>query len=178
MCKANYIHYVKEIMSHGGLPWVPEPASLHVVGVVLACRLPGMDAGQPRGVLNNLTSFFVLVYNHRYRWVLPKTPNAAFSAKQGVLHPHPESVTAALFQDSSFFDPSDLIQVKYEMLRRVEAEQIPVSRAAHEAGLSRPSFYQAQAAIQQIGLAGSWRSCSIRDNSRRRMIAGSSSSTR
>ncbi len=74
--------------------------------------------------------------------------------QQGVLHPHPEAVTAALFQDSSFFDPGDLIQVKYEMLRRVEAEQIPVSRAAHEAGLSRPSFYQAQAAIQQSGLAG------------------------
>jgi len=54
----------------------------------------------------------------------------------------------------SFFDPSDLIQVKYEMLRRIDAEQIPVSRAAHEAGLSRPSFYQAQAAIQQSGLAG------------------------
>jgi transposase len=74
--------------------------------------------------------------------------------QQGVLHPHPEAVTAALFQDSSFFDPGDLIQVKYEMLRRVEAEQIPVSRAAHEAGLSRPSFYQAQAALQQSGLAG------------------------
>jgi len=74
--------------------------------------------------------------------------------QQGVLHPHPEAVSAALFQDSSFFDPGDLIQVKYEMLRRVEAEQIPVSQAAHQAGLSRPSFYQAQAAMQQSGLAG------------------------
>ena len=74
--------------------------------------------------------------------------------QQGVLHPHPEAVAAALFQDSSFFDPSDLIQVKYEMLRRVEVEQVPVSRAAHEAGLSRPCFYQAHAAIQQSGLAG------------------------
>ena len=74
--------------------------------------------------------------------------------QQGVLHPHPEAVTAALFQDSNFFDSSDLIQVKYEMLRRVEAEQIPVSRAAHEAGLSRPCFYQAQAALQQSGLVG------------------------
>lgn len=74
--------------------------------------------------------------------------------QQGVLHPHPEAVTAALFQDSSFFDPDDLIQVKYEMLRRVEAEPIPVSRAAHEAGLSRPSFYQAHTAMQQSGLAG------------------------
>jgi len=74
--------------------------------------------------------------------------------QQGVLHPHAEAVSAALFQDSSFFDPDDLIQVKYEMLRRVEAEQIPVNQAAHEAGLSRPSFYQAQAAMQQSGLTG------------------------
>lgn len=74
--------------------------------------------------------------------------------QQGVLHPHPEAVTAALFHDSSFFDPDDLIQVKYEMLRRVQAEQIPVSQAAQQAGLSRPSFYQAQAVMQESGLAG------------------------
>lgn len=74
--------------------------------------------------------------------------------QQGVLHPHPEAVTAAVFQDNTFFDPADLIQVKYEMLRRVEAEQVSVSQAAHEAGLSRPSFYQAQAALQREGLAG------------------------
>jgi len=74
--------------------------------------------------------------------------------QQGVLHPHPEAVTAELFQNNSFFDPNDLIQVKYEMLRRVEAEQIPVSRSAHEAGLSRPSFYQAQAALERDGLTG------------------------
>ncbi len=74
--------------------------------------------------------------------------------QQGVLHPHPEVVTAALFQDSSFFDPADLIQVKYEMLRRVDAEPVSIRQAAHEAGLSRPSFYQAQAALQREGLAG------------------------
>jgi len=74
--------------------------------------------------------------------------------QQGVLHPRPEAVTAELFQDSSFFDPNDLMQVKYEMLRRVEAAQIPVSQAAHEAGLSRPSFYQAQTALQRDGLVG------------------------
>jgi transposase len=74
--------------------------------------------------------------------------------QQGALHPHPEAVSAALFQDSSFFDPHDLPQVKYEMLRRVEAEQFPVSQAAQEAGLSRPSFYQARAALRRGGLAG------------------------
>ncbi|SPF51822.1 hypothetical protein SBA4_4730004 [Candidatus Sulfopaludibacter sp. SbA4] len=40
------------------------------------------------------------------------------------------------------------------MLRRVAAERTPVSRAAKEAGLSRPSFYQAQTALQQGGLVG------------------------
>jgi transposase len=84
----------------------------------------------------------------------PRDPKRRVLRQQGVLHPHPEAVTAALFQGSSFFDPGDLIQVKYEMLRRVEAEQTPVSQAAREAGLSRPSFYQAQAVLQRDGLAG------------------------
>lgn len=70
------------------------------------------------------------------------------------LNSHPEAVTSALFQNSNFFDPLDLVQVKYEMLRRAEAENQPVSRAAQEFGFSRPSFYQAQAAFQQRGLSG------------------------
>lgn len=72
----------------------------------------------------------------------------------GSLNPHPEAVTSALFQNSDFFDPRDLVQVKYEMLRRADAENQPVSRAAQEFGFSRPSFYQAQAAFQQSGLSG------------------------
>ncbi|HEY1218465.1 MAG TPA: helix-turn-helix domain containing protein [Bryobacteraceae bacterium] len=72
----------------------------------------------------------------------------------GSLNPHPETVTSALFQNSTFFDPVDLVQVKYEMLRRAEAENQPVSRAAREFGFSRPSFYQAQTAFQQSGLSG------------------------
>jgi hypothetical protein len=84
----------------------------------------------------------------------PKDAKRSLLRQQGVLHPRPEAVTAALFQDSTFFDPGDLVQVKYEMLRRVEAEQVPVSQAAHEAALSRPCFYQAQAAVQHGGLAG------------------------
>ena len=74
--------------------------------------------------------------------------------KQGALHPNPETVRAESFQNSDFFDPRDLVQVKYEMLRRVEAEQSSVSQAAEEFGLSRPTFYQTQSAFQQGGLAG------------------------
>jgi transposase len=72
----------------------------------------------------------------------------------GSLNPHPEAVSSVLFQNSNFFDPLDLVQVKYEMLRRTETDNQPVSRAAREFGFSRPSFYQAQAAFQQSGLSG------------------------
>ncbi len=72
----------------------------------------------------------------------------------GTLHPHPKLVTDPLFQSQPFFDARDLMQVKYEMLRKVEVDGAPVSTAATAFGLSRPSFYQAQTAFEQGGLAG------------------------
>ena len=72
--------------------------------------------------------------------------------QQGTLHPHPEQVTDELFLTNEFFDARDLVQVKYEMLRRVQSDGQPVSRAAAAFGFSRPSFYQAQATFQQGGL--------------------------
>jgi transposase len=74
--------------------------------------------------------------------------------QQGVLNPHPEAVTDPLFQTGEFFDPQDMVQVKYEMLRRVEVEKAPVTEAAAAFGLSRPAFYQAQHTVAQQGLAG------------------------
>ena len=39
------------------------------------------------------------------------------------LHPHPEEVRDPLFTSGSpFFDPRDLVQVKYELLRRVRVD--------------------------------------------------------
>jgi transposase len=74
--------------------------------------------------------------------------------EQGVLHPRAEAVTDELFEQLDFFDPRDLLQVKYEMLRRVETDGYSVSAAAAAFGLSRPSFYEARAAWQREGLAG------------------------
>src|SRR5439155_8842195 len=59
-----------------------------------------------------------------------------------------------LFQHSIFFDPHDVVQVKYEMLRRVRAETASVSDTAPAFGLSRPAFYQARAAFERAGLPG------------------------
>ena len=87
---------------------------------------------------------------------MPKRPrrDPKFRAlqHQGCLHRHPEQVTDELFVTHEFFDPRDLVQVKYEMLRRVQQEGQTVRRSAAAFGFSRPSFYQAQAAFQQGGL--------------------------
>lgn len=71
-----------------------------------------------------------------------------------VLNRHPERVRAAWFQVSSFFDAQDLAQVKYEMLRHVRQEGASKAEAAELFGMSRPAFYQAEAALEQEGLAG------------------------
>jgi transposase len=72
--------------------------------------------------------------------------------EQGSLNANPQDVTDSLFQDSEFFDPRDLVQVKYEMLRRAQADGHSVAKAAKAFGFSRPTFYQAQTAFQGGGL--------------------------
>jgi len=71
------------------------------------------------------------------------------------LHPHPDQVRDPLFTTgSTFFDPRDLVQVKYELLRRVRVDGESVSHATSLFALSRPTFYAAQAAWERAGLAG------------------------
>ena len=70
----------------------------------------------------------------------------------GTLNSRPARVTDALFADSDFFDPHDILQVKYEMLRRVRVDDFTVSQAARLFGFSRPSFYHAHAGFTRRGL--------------------------
>lgn len=79
-------------------------------------------------------------------------PKVEVLRQRRCLHPHPEQVSDKLFTTNDFFDPRDLLQVKYEMLRRVRQDQYTISQAAANFGLSRPSFYQAQAAYETGGL--------------------------
>ena len=74
--------------------------------------------------------------------------------RTGTLNPHAETVTDPLFQQNPFFDPRDLLQVRYEMLRRHNAEEMSILGAAAAFGVSRPTFYQAQAAFKRAGLSG------------------------
>ena len=71
------------------------------------------------------------------------------------LHPHPEQVRDPLFTSGSpFFDPRDLVQVKYELLRRVRVDGYSVSQATALFALSRPTFYAALSAWEQAGISG------------------------
>jgi transposase len=74
--------------------------------------------------------------------------------QQSTLNLRPERVTDELFQQSEFFDARDLLQVKYEMLRRVKVDGASVAGTAEGFGVSRPSFYAARAAFARGGLGG------------------------
>ena len=75
-------------------------------------------------------------------------------AEDGVLNTHPDRIHDPKFRDQEFFDPIDLVQVKYEMLRRVSVDGISITDATLEYGVSRPTFYQAKASLEKAGLAG------------------------
>ena len=72
----------------------------------------------------------------------------------GTLNAQPQRVRAPWFQSGEFFDPHDLIQAKYEMLRHVQVDGASKAKAASLFGMSRPTFYQAEAAFAREGLAG------------------------
>jgi len=72
----------------------------------------------------------------------------------GALNRNPERVTEGFFTECEFCDPRDLVQVKYEMLRLVFADERTVKEAARVFGFSRPSFYKAQSAFNREGLPG------------------------
>jgi transposase len=74
--------------------------------------------------------------------------------KQGALNAHPESVEEPLFRDSPFFDPRDLVQLRYEMLRAVSKDGRVVSEVAGQFGCSRPTYYKALDDFDEKGLVG------------------------
>jgi transposase len=86
----------------------------------------------------------------------PKDDKIGNLKKYGALNPYPQRVAEKTFSDSAleFFDPRDLVQVKYEMLRAVEKENRSVKHASETFGFSRPAFYKVQSQFRQAGVAG------------------------
>lgn len=88
------------------------------------------------------------------RCKMSKTSKAKLLNQKGCLNPKPQQVKDEIFEKYDFFDPCDLIQVKYEMIRKVKKEEWTVERAAKIFGFSRPSFYDAQRALESGGIPG------------------------
>jgi transposase len=84
----------------------------------------------------------------------PLDSKAESLRQQGALNSQPQKVTDPVFLRGGFFDPRDLVQVKYEMLRRVRVEGSSVTEVAQAFGFSRPVFYQAQTLYHSAGLPG------------------------
>jgi len=104
-----------------------------------------------------------LVLRHNFiritKEVIPariKTKTAKVNAllEEGTLNHSPGKVRDPKFQENEFFDPRDLVQVKYEMLRRVSVEKASVTDATEKYGVSRPTYYQTKASFDKGGLAG------------------------
>ena len=81
-------------------------------------------------------------------------PKVQALREERCLNPRPEAVRDPAFASSEFLDSRDLVQVKYEMVRRVRVDGDAVSRTVANYGFSRPSFYEAAAALDGGGLAG------------------------
>jgi transposase len=72
----------------------------------------------------------------------------------GTFNPRYDRVRHPLFQQSDFFDPRDVLQLKYEALRALKHEGCSLVRVAADFGLSRPTIYQSRYRFEQRGLEG------------------------
>jgi transposase len=92
-----------------------------------------------------------------FTYSMPKPPDPKkieTLRSAGALNRHPERVRHPQFLENDFFDPHDLIQLKYETIRAVEVEGQPIARAATDFGLSRPTVYEAKESFRQGGIEG------------------------
>ncbi len=72
----------------------------------------------------------------------------------GVLNPHPERIQDELFLTNEFFDPRDLLQVRYEMIRRHQIDKVSVLDTSNQFGVSRVTYCQVAGLYDRFGLIG------------------------
>jgi transposase len=86
---------------------------------------------------------------------VPPNPNKIEALRSfGALNRHPQKVRHPLFAEHDFFDPNDMVQLKYETVRAIEVDGRPIAQAALDYGLSRPTIYGAQENFRQAGIGG------------------------
>jgi hypothetical protein len=85
----------------------------------------------------------------------PKRPSKHQALEvSGTFNARAREVRDPSFAHSAFFDPHDLVQVRYEMLRSVLSEGQSITDAVARFGVTRPTFYKAHADFARSGLVG------------------------
>ena len=145
-------------------PITPE-RDFHSLAPVLIMATGSHDElGRLLGILPEMGNSAVTVWRNR-RYMVARGVVAMVARRRDrkvealqetrTLNPSPEAVTDAGFvAGADFFDARDVVQVKYEMVRRARVDGVPVTQAAAAFGFSRPSFYSAAEALDREGLGG------------------------
>ena len=155
-CEVNYAVIVREITPQRcGVTGRVVAGKRHVTRCdYMSVIMEGIDCEANGGI------FILTTCNHSLSREVPMGRKREADTKsdalrrKGALNRKPESVSDARFAADEFFDARDLVQVKYEMLRRVRAEDWSVTEAAGVFGMSRFSYYEAKEALERDGLPG------------------------
>jgi transposase len=151
-CHVNYVHTVTVITY---IAWT------HLTAMIRVCAsyyLPG------RAISNDIAVNYLdtgcSLYIIHLTLMKPSKPAKSDDAKvqalrqQGALHPNPETVQDEAFRRGEFFDPRDVVQVRYEMLRRHQVDGQAVTEVSAAFGVSRQAFYTTEAAFEDMGISG------------------------
>src|ERR1700739_2038423 len=153
-CKEDYAMVVRTItpiawggddshLSRSPFNLVIGPCNVGAIGVSL------LSTGRYGGIIHLTLGCEVGVTSKR-----KPDPKEQALAQTRTLNPRPEAVRHGQVGSSEFCDARDVVQVKYEMVRRVRVDGTPVTAAAAAFGFSRPSYYEAAAAVDRDGLGG------------------------
>jgi len=144
-CHINYVHYRGRLATSFAAKVLPNCSKIRVILIYLGNK-----------DLTNYFYVYIIIMTIMSRCKPPKTQDAkeAVLRTQHALHPHPESVENENFQTHEFFDPRDLVQVRYEMLRCHRVEGKPVTEVASTFGTSRQAFYKSTSAFEAQGVSG------------------------
>jgi transposase len=162
-CHGNYVHCVIFIMFLSEAARGARPADLRVACVCIRQPWPYRTTHyampSSHNGLDSLLEMYIiqLTSMRRSETGQPRSPGkvkADTLRRQGALHPHPDAVRDEAFRRDEFFDPRDLVQVRYEMLRRHQIDGDAVTEVAVAFGVSRQAYYITEAAFTEKGIIG------------------------
>jgi len=147
-CHLNYVHAYRKRF----LVWAKRFLNIDI-------NIKGEMINPPKFYLTYFLILYIIILTHmprpnRSKSAQPDDGKAAALRDQGALHPHPEVVEDEAFRSHEFFDPRDLVQVRYEMLRRHRVDGRAVTEVAGTFGVSRQAFYKTDSTYKTQGVGG------------------------